>query len=163
MLEILSSSYIFKNLFTNNFCLPVLASRTLREDTEELLKYFVIFSLMHIVCVCVCVCVCAQARTRAQSLSHIWVFVIPWSLPGSFVHGIFQARVLEQVAVSYSRGSSSPRNQTCVSCASWIVRQILYHLATWEAPVHIMQVIKWLACLTQLSLSSKQRFLSMYF
>ena len=154
MLEIPSSSYIFKNLFTHNFCLPVPASRTVREDTEEeLLKYFVIYSLMHIVCVCVC----------APSLSHIWLFVIPWSIPGSFVHGIFQARIFEQVAISYARGSSSPRNQTCASCASWIVRQILYHSTTWEAPVHIMQVIKWLAYLAQLSPSSKQRFLSMYF
>ena len=36
--------------------------------------------------------------------------------PGSSVHGIFQPRVLEQVAISYSRGSSQPRDQTCVSC-----------------------------------------------
>ena len=32
------------------------------------------------------------------------------SLPGSFVHGIFQARVLEWVAISFSRGSSQPRD-----------------------------------------------------
>ena len=38
------------------------------------------------------------------------------SPPGSSVHGIFQARILEWVAVSYSRGSSQPRDQTCVSC-----------------------------------------------
>ena len=44
------------------------------------------------------------------------------SLPGSSVHGIFQARILEWVVVSYSRGSSQPRDQTCVSC---IDRQIL--------------------------------------
>jgi len=37
------------------------------------------------------------------------------SLPGSSVHGIFQARVLEQIAISSSRGSSRPRNQTRVS------------------------------------------------
>ena len=36
------------------------------------------------------------------------------SLPGSSVHGIFQARVLEWVAISFSRGSSPPRNQTWV-------------------------------------------------
>ena len=38
------------------------------------------------------------------------------SLPGSSVHGIFQARVLEWVAISFSRGSSRPRDWTCVSC-----------------------------------------------
>ena len=38
------------------------------------------------------------------------------SLPRSSVHGIFQARVLEWVAISFSRGSSQPRDQTWVSC-----------------------------------------------
>ena len=37
------------------------------------------------------------------------------SLPGSSVHGILQARVLEWVAISFSRGSSRPRDQTQVS------------------------------------------------
>ena len=37
------------------------------------------------------------------------------SLTGSSVHGIFQARVLEWIAISFSRGSSWPRNQTRVS------------------------------------------------
>ena len=37
------------------------------------------------------------------------------SLPGSSVHGIFQARVLKWVAVSFSRGSSRPRDWTWVS------------------------------------------------
>ena len=38
-----------------------------------------------------------------------------WSLPGSSIHGIFQARVLEWVAISFSSGSSQPRDQTQVS------------------------------------------------
>ena len=38
------------------------------------------------------------------------------SLPGFSVHGIFQARVLEWVAISFSRGSSRPRDRTQVSC-----------------------------------------------
>ena len=38
------------------------------------------------------------------------------SLPGSSVHGIFQTRVLEWVDISFSRGSSRPRDQTWVSC-----------------------------------------------
>ena len=37
------------------------------------------------------------------------------NLPGSSVHGIFQAKVLEWVAISFSRGSSQPRDQTWVS------------------------------------------------
>ena len=39
-----------------------------------------------------------------------------YSLPGSTVHGILQARVLEWVAMPSSRGSSQPRDRTCVSC-----------------------------------------------
>ena len=35
--------------------------------------------------------------------------------PGSFVHGISQAKILEWVVISFSRGSSQPRNWTCVS------------------------------------------------
>ena len=38
------------------------------------------------------------------------------SLPGSSIHGIFQARVLEWVAISFSRGSSQPRDQSRVFC-----------------------------------------------
>ena len=38
------------------------------------------------------------------------------SLPGSSVHGISQARILEWVAISFSRGSSPPRDQIHVSC-----------------------------------------------
>ena len=38
------------------------------------------------------------------------------SLPGSSVHGTSQARILEGVAISFSRGSSQPRDQTPVSC-----------------------------------------------
>ena len=54
------------------------------------------------------------------------------SLPGSYVHGIFQARVLQWVAISSSRGSSWPRDRTCVSCISWIGRWILYQLCHLE-------------------------------
>ena len=38
------------------------------------------------------------------------------SLPGSSVHGILQARILEWVAMPFSRGSSQPRDRTQVSC-----------------------------------------------
>ena len=41
---------------------------------------------------------------------------IDGSLPGSAVHGIFQARILEWAAISFSRGSSQPRDRTQFSC-----------------------------------------------
>ena len=53
--------------------------------------------------------------------------VTPWtSPPGSSVHGIFQARVLEWVAMLSSRVVSQPRDQTHISYVSCIGRQVLY-------------------------------------
>ena len=55
------------------------------------------------------------------------------SLPGSSVHGIFQARILEWVAISYSRGSFQPRDRTWVSCIAsrfckvWATREAWYY------------------------------------
>ena len=49
------------------------------------------------------------------------------SPPGSSVHEILQARMLEWVATSFSRGSSQPRGQTRVFCISCFGRRILYH------------------------------------
>ena len=49
------------------------------------------------------------------------------SPPASSTRGIFQA---EWVAISYSRGSSWPRDQNQISCVSWIGRQIPYHLGS---------------------------------
>ena len=59
------------------------------------------------------------------------------SLPGSFVHGIFQARVLEWVVISFSRRSSLPRDWTQVSCivgrrfTIWATREARVTWGTW--------------------------------
>ena len=50
-------------------------------------------------------------KVKVKSLSLVWLFTTPWIV----AHGIFQARVLEWVAISFSRGSSWPRDQTRVS------------------------------------------------
>ena len=67
--------------------------------------------------------------------SHVQLFVtLDWSPPVSFIHGILQARILEWVAISFSRGSSQPEDQTyllhLLHC-----RRILYNWATGEAHV----------------------------
>ena len=54
------------------------------------------------------------------------------SPPGSSVHGTLQARILEWIAISSSRGSSWPREWTRLSCVSCIGRQNLYHCTTRE-------------------------------
>ena len=53
-----------------------------------------------------------QLTLEVKSLSRVWLCnPMDCSLPGSSVHGIFQARVLEWVAISFSRGSSQPRDR----------------------------------------------------
>ena len=54
--------------------------------------------------------------------------------PGSSVHGILQARILEWVAISSSRGSSWPKDQTHIYYISCIGRQVLYHYCHLESP-----------------------------
>ena len=63
------------------------------------------------------------------------------SRPDSSVHGIFWARILEQVAISYSRVSSRPRDPTHISCVSCFGRQILLLLShLWSSYlVHILE------------------------
>ena len=53
--------------------------------------------------------------------------------PGCPVQRVFQVRVLEWVAISYSKWSSHPRDGSHISCVSCFARQILYHRATWES------------------------------
>ena len=52
------------------------------------------------------------------------------------LHGIFQARALEWIAISSSRGSFWPRYWTHISLGSCIVRQILYHLSPRICNIH---------------------------
>ena len=65
------------------------------------------------------------------------------SLPGSSIHGIFQTRVLEWVAISFSRGSSQPRDWTQVS---YIVGR---RFIVWATRVVLVEVLLWrnLKCL----------------
>ena len=64
------------------------------------------------VCVCVCVCVCA-----CPQLCPTLCYLVDYSPPASSVHGILQARILERVAISFSRGSSRLRDGTRVSAS----------------------------------------------
>ena len=68
-------------------------------------------------------------RVYAQSLQSCLTLCDPTdcSLPGSSVHGIPPARILEWVALPSSRGSARSRGQTHVSYVSCIGRQVLYH------------------------------------
>ena len=81
-------------------------------------------------------------------LSHVQLFVTPWTVArqAPLSMGILQARILEWVVNSYSRGSSWPRNRTHVSGISCTGRQILYYREAPFPSLHIsFQAIRNLA------------------
>ena len=78
---------------------------------------------------CVCVCVCTHTRSCPTLCDPM-----NWSQPCSSTHGISQAKILDWVASSSSRGSSQPRDQIHVFCICCFGQRVLYHWATWEAP-----------------------------
>ena len=76
------------------------------------------------------VCICAKSLQSCPSLCD----PMDASPPGSSVHGILQARILQWVAMSSSRGSSHPRDQTCISYFSpALAGRFFITRATWEA------------------------------
>ena len=77
-----------------------------------------------------------------------WLFWDPRdnSPPGSSVHGILQARMLEWVAMSSSRGPSPPTDRTLVSYISSFGRQILNHECHLGSPDTCICVAKSLCC-----------------
>ena len=72
------------------------------------------------------------------------------SLPGSSLHGILQARVLEWGASSFSRGSSQPRNRTLVSRIPgrhfhlWATREALSNIGVFIKGVKMQKIFKML-------------------
>ena len=82
-------------------------------------------------CCCAITFISRRKNTKALGTQSCLTLCNPMdcSPPGFSVLGILQARILEWVAIPFSRESFWPRDQTRVSC---IGRQILYCWATWE-------------------------------
>ena len=81
-------------------------------------------------------------------LSHVWLCnPMDCSSPGFSTHGISQAKMVEKIAISFSRGSYQPRDPIPISC---IGRWILYHSASREVLAHT-QVIQVHLYLTEIS------------
>ena len=78
-----------------------------------------------------CVCVCAHARAQSCLTLRDPMDCGP---PDCSVHGISQARILKQIAISLSGGSSQPRDPTCLSCISrismWVLKLVLKNEVT---------------------------------
>jgi len=91
------------------------------------LALFLFVLLQSVVCcVVLCCVVCPQSCLTCCN-------PVDCSPPGFSVHGILQARTVEWVAISFSRGFSQCRDWTCVSYISCLGRQILNYGTTWEA------------------------------
>ena len=84
---------------------------------------------------------CSVVSDSLRPLDH--------NLPGSSVHRTFQARMLEWIAIFYSRRSSWPRDLTHISCISCLGRQVPYHWVTWEARDQVHRGKSTLCSLTQ--------------
>ena len=74
-----------------------------------------------------------MCRAKSVQSSPTLCNPVDYSPPGSSVHGILHARILEWVAMPSSRASSQPRDRTHSSYVSCTGRWILYPCATWEA------------------------------
>ena len=101
----------------------VLPERLLRENTLDS-KTPDILNLKRI-------SVCAKSLQLCTALCD----PMDCSPSDSSVHGILQARILEWVAIPFSRGSSWPRDRTHISYVSYIGRQILYPLSHLGSPL----------------------------
>ena len=87
--------------------------------------------LLPLLCPQVC-SLCLHAKSLQQCLTLC--NPIDSSLPGSSVHGISQARILEWDAMLSSRESSQPRDQNWVSYVSSIGKRVLYHYCHLGSP-----------------------------
>ena len=87
-------------------------------------------------CVCVCVCVCVYAQSCPTLCDPI-----DCRPPGSSVHGIFQARILEQVAISSSRDLPDPEVKPLFPESSALAGEYFHHCTTWEAPKTAAEVL----------------------
>ena len=80
-----------------------------------------------------------EEKVKVKLLSRVWLCnPLDCSQPGSSTYGIFQARILEWVAISFSRGSSQCRDRTQVSC---IAGRCFNLWTTREAPLHVYESI----------------------
>ena len=78
-------------------------------------------------------------------LSHVWLFATPCMDCSFSVHRIFQARILECVAISFSRGSFPPRYWTYVSCISCLADGFFTTSTIWAAQYFHSKCVKRIA------------------
>ena len=107
-LRIGNNYFLFLNIKSNDFCL-------------------LFFSCVSSMCIFL-LCMLSQSR---QTLCD----PLDCSPPGSSIHGIFQARIMEWGAISSPRRSSWPKDQTCFSCWPCIAGGFFTPLSHWGTPL----------------------------
>ena len=108
---------------------------------KKVMDMVVVIASQHSLCVRVCECI----------HSVVSDFEIAWTVARQApVHGFLQARILEWVAISYSRGFSWPRDRPPISCISCIGKQITT-CATgrdhWIKHLKIVKMVKFVICI----------------
>ena len=121
-------------------------------------------------CLCICWPFCLELKKKIFFFSQFYWDIIDMtcvcaqlcltlcdpkdcSRPGSSVHRIFQARILEWVAISCSKGSSQSRDWTFVSWVSWIAGRLFTHQGNREAQLEEMM---WLLLMTEEQIFNKR-------
>ena len=93
---------------TNNYAITITEIYLFFQEDSKYCKELVSFYRYE--CLCVCVCVAYSHLTLCNTTDY--------SPPGSSVHGVSQTRILQWVAILYTRGSSQPRDQKSLSLMS---------------------------------------------
>ena len=115
-------------------CYPFYFTNRFRKQTSLALAILVfpqqkLFSILSVIKEMIDIWACRKVKVLNTDSCLTLCNPMDCSLPGSSVHGMLQARTLEWVAISSSKGSSQPRDQTQVSSTAGRVFTIW---ATWE-------------------------------
>ena len=119
----ISSLSVFNHRRDNGYC-QMLFLHLLRKY-KSFIFILSVYSILHWVS-SFHVCVCKVSQSCPTLCDPV-----DCSFPGSSVHGILRARILEWVAISFSRGSFQPRDRTRVSCIAgrhfilWVTREAI--------------------------------------
>ena len=121
MWELVRNGRFFKNYGSKGFQLFVLVLVLPVDEVQDAPKGIHIATSVDATAACfenllnqprLCVRMCVFVAQLCLTLCN----PMDWSLPGSSIHGISQARLLELVAIAFSRGSSQPRDWIQDSC-----------------------------------------------
>ena len=125
-----------RDLISNHLLLPSPESERITADQPKT----DVRGAFNLLCVCVCVCVsvwvCSVTSVLSDSLTPYGAHQAPLSI------GFSQARILEWVAISFSRASSWPRGRICTCLHFLHFRQILYPLSHLGSPKYWLLVLK---------------------